>query len=167
MKKVSIVLLLLVIMVLSMTGCGNAPAKVTEEAPAEVSVSESKKLELKPIGTYNLSALGSGVIAYRFDSPNDHIVVYELAGTKYLVGDDTGRNGTSYANMLIPDSEFIALSDKYLLFMIRGEKVAVEIETKKDVEVGISVLREYSFDELSDEEKDDFIYPVSSKTVTR
>lgn len=163
MKKVSMVLLLVVVMVLTMVGCSNTPTASVETAPTEVN--DSDKLEFEPKGTYNMVSFGKEFIIYRFDSPNDDIVVYQIPGSVYIVGEDIGKNDTYYAKMLIRNSEFIALSEKYLLFRIDGKKVAVEI--KSSVDTGSKLLQKYSFDGLSDEEKNGFVYPISSEEVCK
>lgn len=165
MKKVSIVLLLVAIMVLSMTGCSNAPAEVVEVAPAEVS--ESGKLQFEAKGTYNTPGSETEFVVHRFEAPNDDIVVYEMPGPIYLVGENTGNSGVSYANMFVGDSKFVALSNKYILFAIGEDMVAFSIEGSKEANSCTGLLQEYSFDDLSEEEKDAFVYPVALEVVTR
>ena len=55
--------------------------------------------------------------------------------------------------------------DEYILFETEDGKIAVEIERKKYVNPGEDFYNEYSYDELSEEEKDAFVYPVERKKV--
>ena len=168
MKKVSIVLLFVAIMVLSMTGCAFAPAEVVASAPAEVVGSGTLRYEVR--GTFNTSKISKESVVYRFDAPNNGIVVYQMPGTVFLVGENIDRDGIDYAaNMYIKDGEFVALSDKYLLFATAGSKgmVAVPIGVESESAVCEGLLIEYSFDDLTEAEKDAFVYPSERNVVTR
>lgn len=165
-KKVSIVWLLSVIMVLSMAGCRSTPNTTIETASTVTN--ESGKLEFEPRGTYNIQKGGKQQLCiYRFDAPNDKVVVYQISEWIYLLGEDSGNKGTKYANVFMKDSEFIALSNKYLLFENKEGKVAISIKETEGVEGGASLCKVYSFDELSDEEKQAFIYPVECQEVKK
>lgn len=167
MKKVSIILLFVAIMVLSMTGCAFLPDEVMEKAPAEVIGSGTLRFESK--GTYYISNVGADSVVYSFGYPNDGIVVYQIPGTTFLVGENCDERSISYAaNMFIKDGEFVALSDKYLLFATAKSKgmVAVPIEVDEDNNT-CAVMLEYAFDDLSEEEKDAFVYPVERNVVPR
>ena len=166
MKKISIVLLLVAIMVLSMTGCSFAPIKVVENTPAEVIGSGTLKFEVK--GTMNASNIKGESVIYRFGNPNNGIVVYQMPGTVFLVGENTNERSIDYAaNMFIKDGEFVALSDKYLLFAnANGDgMVAVAIKLDYDDKDCQNLLTEYSFDDLTEEEKDAFVYPVERNVI--
>ena len=168
MKKVSMVLLFVAIMVLSMTGCAYAPAEVVETTPAEVVGSGTLRYEV--IGTYSVSKIREDSVVYRFDAPNNGIVVYQMPGTVFLVGENIDRDGIDYAaNMYIKDGEFVALSDKYFLFATADSKgmVAVPIGgVKENAEYG-GLMLECSFDDLTEAERDAFVYPVERNVVTR
>lgn len=164
-KKVSIVWLLSVIIVLSMAGCRSTSTTTIEIAPTVTN--ESDKLEFEPRGTYNIQKGGKQQLCvYRFDTPNDKIVVYQISKCIYLVGEDS-KKGTKYANVFMKDSEFIALSNKYLLFENKEGKVAISIKETEGIEGGASLCKVYSFDELSNEEKHAFIYPVECQEVRK
>ena len=168
MKKVSIILLFVAIMVLSMTGCAISPNEVVEKAPAEVIGSGTLQFESK--GTYHLSRVAADSVVYSFGYPNDDIVVYQIPGTTFLVGENSGERSVSYAaNMFIKGGEFVALSDKYLLFATAESEgmVAVAVETDGKNKYGIDIMLEIPFDDLSEEEKDAFVYPVERNTATR
>lgn len=157
-KKVSIVCVLVVIMVLFVVAYNYIQTSFLSTTPTEAN--GSNKLEFKPKGTYVKSKLGEEFSMYRFGEPNSTIVVFETIDGIYMVAEYSGEKGTSYGNIFMPDREFIALSDEYLLFETEDGKIAVAIEKRKNVKKGESLYKEYLFDELSDEEKEAFIYPV-------
>ena len=155
MKKVSIILLFVAIMVLTMTGCAFLPNVVVEEAPAEVIGSGTLRFESK--GTYHISKVGADSVVYNFGYPNDGIVVYQMPGTTFLVGENSDERSISYAaNVFIKNGEFVALSDKYLLFATAESDgmVAVSIENGHS-----GLVLEHSFEDLTEAEKDAFVYP--------
>lgn len=165
-KKVIIVFLLVAIMVLSVIGCNNASAKVEETTPTEETV--NGKLQFEMTGTYSLSKVGAESVIYSFKAPNDDIVVYEMPGPVYMVAENAGKRSVRYAiKMIFRGSEFVALSNKYILLNVENEKIAVSIEGEFDANSGISLLEEYPFNELSDKEKEAFVYPAKSKKVTK
>lgn len=167
MKKKVSVLLLSVVMVLSMVGCSNTRSKSIETTSTDGS-SNNCKLEFDELekGTYNLKGAEEDFFIYRFDSPNSDIVVYQISDSLYILGEDSGETGTSYAAIIMENSQFIALSDKYLLFITGEDKVAVALEKKENVAIGESSLQKYSFNDLSDKEKNAFIYSIACKKVT-
>ena len=167
MKKVSIILLFVAIMVLSMTGCAFSPDKVVEKAPAEVIGSGTLRFEA--IGTYYISNIGADSVVYNFDYPNDNIVVYQIPGTTFLVGECSEGRSISYAaNMFVKGGEFVALSDKYLLFATAESKGMIAVAIKVDEDNNsCAVLLECPFDDLSEEEKDAFVYPAKRNVVSR
>ena len=157
MKKVIIVLLLVVVVVLSMTGCRNVPFEVVEGAPAKVT--ETGRLQFEKIGTYNIPKPENECVVYRFAAPNDKIVVYEMPGDIYWVGEAAERHGNKYVSMYIQDSEFVALSNEYVLLVIGEEMVAVSINGCDNNSGCTGLVTETSFHELSEAEKDAFVYP--------
>jgi len=157
-KKVIIVCVLVVILVFSF-----ALIVHMKKTPAEAN--ESGKLEFEGRGTYVKAAFGEEFFVYQFEEPNSTIVVYETLDGIYLVGEYAKEMGTSYGNMFMPGREFIALSNEYLLFETEEGKVAVELERKKYAERGDDLYNEYLYDELSEEEKEAFVYPVERKKV--
>ena len=163
MKKKVIVLLLVVCMVLSMVGCGN-----TRNDPIDTTStdgSESYNLEFQAKGHYNMQGFGDEYYIYRFANPNANIVVYQLSDSLYILGEDAGETGTSYASIFMEGSQFIALSDKYMLFSSGNEITAVAIEKKENVEIGESILQKCSFNELTEDEKSSFVYPISHEKI--
>ena len=166
MKKFSIVLLFVVIMVLSMTGCSFAPAKVVEPALAEVIGTGTLQFEAE--GEYFISRFGSNYEVYTFDAPNDGIAVYEIPGTIFLVGGKIKDNKMSYAaNIFIENAKFVALSDEYVLFTTGEGNRLVAVSIQPDANSSVDLVLEYSFEDLSEEEKAAFIYPVECKAVTK
>lgn len=161
-KKVN-VLLLFALVVLSMVGCNYTQNASIATTP--IVGNQSSELTFKPKGEYNMPGFGDEFFIYRFDNPNSDIVVYQISDCIYLLGDDSGESGTSYTNMVMEDSQFIALSNKYLLFMNEDGKVAVDIVEKGNVLVGENILKKYSYNDLSDEEKADFVYPIAYEKV--
>ena len=165
MKKVSMVLLLVIIMVLSMTSCGNMPEGTVRDTPEEVIECGSWQFEVQ--GSYYLTKLRTNSIVYQFEEPYDNIVVYQSPGATFLLGEKSSNKKVDYfANIFIRDAEFEAFSDKYVLIKKKGNLVAVTINQDNKANGSINLLQEYSFDELIKAEKDAFIYPVTSKSVT-
>lgn len=178
-KKVTSVLLLAVIMVFTVGY--TVQAQTASTVPIEIAQSiavgmvhteivQSKGLELAPRGTYHKTGFGDTYFIYRFDSPNEDIVVFKVGDSGYLVGADSDdTDGTSYAAKVFKSEphQFVGLSDKYLLFITEDGLIAVAFKEKTDFKVGESCYILYSFDELSDEEKGAFIYPISYEKVTQ
>lgn len=170
-KKVSIILLLVAAMVLSMVGCGTVPSSSAEKTPvADLTAvnsvaTASTSLQFEAKGHYNMPGFGEEYFVYQFDSPNDNIVLYKIGDSIYILGD--AESDTSYCGKVMNDSQFIALSEKYLLFITPVGKLAVAIEEKDAVNIGDNIYQMYFFDDLSDEEKSEFIYPASYKKVTQ
>lgn len=127
------------------------------------------KLELKPRGEYNMAGFGEEFFVYHFDEPNADIVVYCISNSSYLVGEDASKTGVSYADAFMIDSQFIALSDKYLLFITSEGMIAVSFEENSYEKIRNGEPRyryiEYSFDDLPEEEQASFIYPTSYEKV--
>ena len=166
MKKGIIVLLFVAIMVLSMTGCAFAPDKVVEPTPAEVIGSGTLQYEVK--GKYWTSDISSGSTVYTFGESNEEIAVYEIPGTFFLVGGNIEGNSISYAaNIFIENAKFVALSDKYVLYTTGEGNGLVAVAIQPDANFSVDLVLEYSFEDLSGEEKAAFIYPVECKAVTK
>ena len=162
-KRVALVVLLLVgVMMVSTVMCSSAAI-----ATVDTSEAERGALRFKRRGNYNLSSFNE-LLLYRFDTADTDKVMYQLGydGT-YLLGEDTIETGTSYANIYMKDSQFLALSEKYLLLLTQEGKIAVSIEEKKNLKIGEYQYEKYSFDELTAEEKADFRYPISYEKVTQ
>jgi len=164
-KKVSIVWVLVVIMVLSMVGCRNTSNAIVETTSADEN--GVYKLEFKTKGTYIIEAFGIKYDIYWFDVPNERIVVYKTIDGIYLVGEYAENKGVSYGNIFMPEGEFAALSNKYLLFEMPEGKFAVALEKKKNVDIGESFYELYAFEELSEEDKNAFIYPIKCEKVEK
>ena len=162
-KKVSIVCVLVVIMVQIVVAYNYIQTAFLDATPTEAN--GSNKLVFKSKGTYVKSRLGEEFFVYRFGEPNSTIVVFETIDGIFMVAEYSGEKGTSYGNIFMPEREFIALSNEYLLFETEDGQKAVAIEKKKNVKKGESLYKEYLFDELSDEEKEAFIYPVECVKV--
>ncbi len=171
-KKVSIILLLVAVMVLSMVGCGTVPGLSTEEAPAadlttvNSASAANTSLQFEVKGSYNLLGFGEESFVYQFGSPNDNVVLYQINNCIYLLG-DAGSNASYGSSVFMKDSQFIALSEKYLLFSTSEGKTAVAIEENWGCNIGDNLHQKYSFDDLSDEEKSEFIYPISYEKITQ
>ena len=166
MKKASIILLFVAIMVLSMTGCAFVPNEVMEKAPAEVIGSGTLKFESK--GEYYISKVDKDAVVYSFDYPNNGIVVYQIPGTTFLVTENIDERVVDYvANVYVKNGEFVALSNKYLLFAIpeREGMVAVAITSDAKNEVCPGLLLDYSYDDLTQDEKDAFVFPIERKDL--
>ena len=156
-KKVSVVCVLLVaIMVLFMTGCHDMTIGTT---PTE----ESNKLEFEERGRYVKAKFSEEFYVYRFGEPNSTIVVYETLDGIFIVGENATEEGVSYGNVFMPGRKFVGISNKYFLFETGEGKIAVGIEKKKHVKNGEGLYNEYLYEDLPDEEKNAFIYPVESK----
>lgn len=127
------------------------------------------KLKLKPRGQYNMPGFGEEFFVYHFDNPNEDIVVYWLLDTTYMVAEDSGETGTSYADAFMRESQFVALSDKYFLFLTKDGLIAVSLEeenlTIEEIRAGKDSQPKYPFDNLSEEEKAAFVYPTSYEKV--
>jgi len=164
-KKISIVCVLLVMTVLLVVAYNYIQTSFLDTTSTEAK--ESNKLNFKEKGTYVKSAFGEEFIIYRFGEPNSAIVVFETIDGIYLVAEYSGEKGTSYGNIFMPDRKFIALSNEYFLFETEEGKIAVSIEKRKNVKNGESFYNEYLFEELSDEERQAFIYPVESIHVEK
>ena len=164
-KKVIIVCVLVVIMVLFLVAYNYMQNSFLFTTPTEAN--GSNKLEFKPKGTYVKSMFGDEFSMYRFGEPNSTIVVFETIDGIYMVAEYSGEKGISYGNIFMPDREFIALSNEYLLFETEDCKIAVALEKRKNVKKGESLYEEYLFDELSDEEKEAFVYPAECRKVEK
>ena len=163
MKKKSIILFVVVVMLLTVGYAKESNASVTT---GRENGSESGKLEFpKTSAYYVMSGFGEEFHIFRFDSPNDGTVIYQISDSQYLVAKDAGKTGMSYANLFLEDAHLLALSDKYFLFLTEEGKVAVSFKEKKDTDKGKILHDEIPFDKLSDEEKNAFIYPVSYEKV--
>ena len=156
-KKVSVVWgLIVVIMMLLMAGWHNMTLSTT-------STEENNKLKFEEKGTYVKAKFGEEFYVYSFDEPNSTIVVYETLDGIFLVGEYASEKGTSYGNIFMPGRKFIGISNKYFLFETEDGKIAVGIERKKHVKAGESFYDEHFYEELSENEKNAFIYPMESK----
>lgn len=176
MKKMSTcVLLLVAVMVVLLMPSKTAIAVTTEiEQSSAVSmdrtgVNQIKGLEFIRKGTYHKDGFGETYFVYGFDNPYEDIVVFRVCDSCYLVGKNSAdMDGTSYTSKCINVvHQFVGLSDKYLLFITEDGMIAVAFEEKRDVKVGENCYIIIPFEELSDEEKGDFIYPVSLEKVSQ
>ena len=166
-KKYSIVcgLVIVVMLLVFMNGCD-----ATTTGTASTGKTASNKLEFETIGIYAKSVFGSEYIIYKFGEPNSSVVVYETIDGIFLVGEDTediDEKGDKYADAFMPERKFIGLSEKYFLFETAEGRVAVELQRKKAEEGGEGFYNKHFFDQLPDDEKKGFIYPVECITVTK
>ena len=163
MRKRSIgVILLLLVMLLTMVGCGNTSNSTTENTTEKMD-GKSFQLVLEPSGEYNIPGFGEEYGFYRFNGTD--IVVYQIGDDSYLIGEDAGKNGTSYALITYKDSHLLAISDKYLLFATSDGTVAVDIKEIVYPEVGKYAHKTFLFDELPVEELEHFLYVESYEKV--
>lgn len=165
-KKVSIVCVMVVVMVLFIFVYKNDKFDFYIET-AQAEMDENNKLEFEQKGIYKTVAFGEEYFVYKFDVPNENIVVYQTIDGIYLIGKNAKKSGISYGNIFMPEGEFLALSSEYLLFEKQDEKIAVRIEKKKGVKTGESFYEQYSFEELSDKQKEAFVYPIECKKEER
>lgn len=154
-KKVIVTVgfLLFVVMMWSMVGC-SLGVNTSRAEPTQ-----AFKLEFEPKGTSTIinEIDSEHCFVYKFDSPNDGIVVYKLYNQFYIVGEECiGKDEIiSYGNIINSDTQFMGLSDNYLLFLEEDGITAVSFPFDE----GHNAV--YDFDELSDEAQAAFIYPVS------
>lgn len=177
-KSFTCVLLLVAVMVFMVVPTVQAKTVSTVTTEIEQSsavgmdltgVNQSKELEFIPDGTYHKDGFGETYFVYRFDSPYEDIVVFRIGDTGYLVGKDSDdMDGISYMFKCIEKvHQFVGLSDKYLLFITEDGMIAVAFEEKTDIKIGESCYIMIPFEELSNDEKGNFIYPVSLEKVTQ
>ena len=163
MKKKISILFVVVVMLLTVGYAKESNASVTT---GRENGSESGKLEFpKTSAYYDMSGFGEEFHIFRFDSPNDGMVIYQISDSHYLIAEDAGETGMVYANLFLEDAHLLALSDKHFLFLTEEGKVAVSLKEKKDTDKGKILHDKIPFDKLSDEEKNAFIYPVSYEKV--
>lgn len=117
----------------------------------------------------NVSAFGSNYNVYRFEGSD--IIVYQAFGNTYMVGEDS--EGTSivncYASLMRLNSQFVALSNEQMLFLTSYGLMAVDFEEKEETRTDgktYIVHESTMFDELSDEQKESFVYPITFETIS-
>lgn len=158
MRKKSAIVLLMIAMI-TVLACGTCTFASTEK------VSKEPKLKFEYEGTLNMAGFGEVYGIYTFDAPNDDIVAYAINGDRGFItfGKKEWPAETSlgvYA--CFNNSQFIGVSNKYILFLNENKNIiAVSIHDRKDAKVGESTKTIIAYDELSQEEKDSFIYPNS------
>ena len=150
MRKKLNVLFCCIIVVLAVFSC---TVKTANTARAELDVAQVSNLKSKfeSRGIYNFDELE--IFVYRFD--NADICVYEANDYIYLVEKDDGE--TAYSELLYSGSQFVGLSDKYILFLTPEGLLAYELP----YEVFPFHNPVHAFDSLSDEEQAAFLSPVS------
>lgn len=177
MKKVSSVILVVAVLLLVATvGCGFAPESKATKVVAKDTQPEVAKIKPDIFGfgpsnaRYNKEAFGGSdgeYFIYRFEDTD--VVVFHVFGYEYLIGEWTEETeGTSYAHVTQDDSQFLALSDKYMLFLTSEGKVAVGLEEKEGQrEDGKKYLfhETIPFENLPISEQENFVYPSSFERV--
>lgn len=158
MRKKSVIVLLMVAMI-TVLACCMCTSASTEE------VSKEQKLKFEYEGTFDMAGFGQVYGIYTFDAPNDDIVAYAINGDRGFItfGKKEWPAETSLGvNACFNNSKFIGVSNKYILFLNENNnKIAVSIHDRKDAKVGESTRIIINYEELSQEEKDEFVYPNS------
>lgn len=160
----------MVAMVTLMTGVNVDSNEVMKPVPEEnIEVFDFSDIYGRP-GTYHRDAFlayDNGYGIYRFD--NTDVVVFHIFGDTYLVGEDTAWDGPSWMQIVQKDGEFLALSNKYMLFATKEGKVARELEEKRvEREDGIYLVHEtVPYDELSEEDQKAFVYASEYEVVEK
>lgn len=115
-------------------------------------------------GWYNKPGFGEEYGVFRFEGTN--VVVFNLnthsGGGWYLIGEDIGETtGTSWRDVPMHKGHFLALSDKYMLFLTEEGKVAKDlVERREEREDGTYLVHDsIPFEELPIEEQEAFVYP--------
>lgn len=144
-KKVNVLLLVVIIMVLSMVGCSITRSESIDTIPTE----RNEKFSFEPRGTYEIGNFGTEFSYYKFKSPNDNIIVYEVLGDYLICESTSGTSGTCYGDVFQKYVDFIALSEQYMLFK-KGDGEMIAIDIKDDT-------KKKSFNDLSKPEKDSFV----------
>jgi hypothetical protein len=124
---------------------------------------EVHSLQLEPRSVYNWYVGDEEYIVYRFLKPNDEFVVYYDGNGLYILGEDTGNTGNSYASIGNMDGyELLAISENYWLFEGKEGKIAITFKCKHDlgmeVDDGEYPFIIYSYEELPEAEQDEFVY---------
>lgn len=173
MKKVISILLLVVSMVMLMAGCYSAPNEaVSSEPSADVTV-EPVNFKFthmsEPRGEYNKPGFGDKYGIFRFEGTN--VVVFNInvlhGGGYYLLGEDTGENGPSWGDVPMYEGHFLALSNKYMLFLTKDGIIAKDLlEREEERSNGTFLVHDaIPFEELPVEEQEAFVYPCSYEVV--
>ena len=169
MKIINAFLLVVSLLVLSIgaSPMDTAPAPVLAD-DVRISRLESSTspptLHLEPNGTYNKPGFGLEFYVFRFEE--SEMVVYYIFDDTYLIGDDAGEQGTSYADITC-NFHFLGFSDKYMLFLTEEGKTAISYEERQKEENGrVTIFHpRVPFDELSEDEQQSFIYPISYEKI--
>ena len=119
-------------------------------------------------GTYHKNAFGDEYFVYRF--VNTDLVVFCLFEDTYIIGKDVKEctEGPSLGHIPKVDSQFVGLSDEYMLFLTKDGLMAVELEEKQETrEDGKYLVHEaVPYEELTKGEQTRFIYPTAYEKVT-
>lgn len=158
MRKAALLFVLMVMVF--MVGCAKTSTATMDEITTdledvattteEISGMEDSVLDLEPRGIYNMSAFGSRFKVYRFEGTE--IVVYQIGDDIYLVGDDAGEHGNSYADIFVENAKFEGISDNYLLFLTTDlkEEFGIAIKETENLEIGESLHEKVPYGELYD-----------------
>lgn len=162
MKKKGIIFLLFIVVALSL--CFTVCAKSKDNALTEVC---EVKLDLKPNGHYFVDfELGDQFSKYEFSEPNERFTVFHSSSGWLLVGDNDDIYHSYYAKVYIGDSQFLALSNQYVLVLTKNGKFVISLTDEKVINEN-DVLMGCPFDDLSDEKKETFIYPTKYIKVSQ
>lgn len=141
----------------------NHSSQVTETKTASFEFGHSNAI-------YNKDAFGGSdgeYLIYRFEDTD--VVVFYIFGYTYLVGEwSEETKGTSYAHITQDDSQFLAMSNKYMLFLTSEGKIAVEFEEKKGQREDGKIYLFHEtipFENLPLSEQESFVYPSSFEKV--
>lgn len=129
---------------------------LTQSDTSQTEATQAFKLEFEPNGIYDMNEIDAEYcFVYKFDSPNDGLVVYKLYSRYFIVADADSQ--IAYGNIINsdPDIQFMGLSNEYLLFLTEDGLTAFEFP----FEEGHNAVRAWA--DLSDKEQKAFICPVS------
>ena len=176
-----VILLIAVMLLVFMTGC-NAKAQTArvDESPATLLIpvvedtvqlrlpfSENAELNFrKTNSTYSIDGFGEAFFVYRFGTPNEHIVVYRINSSVYILGNVNAESRECYAMLRFPYGEFIGLSSQYMLFNSNQGAIAVKIN-QSQYDLDKRIEGNYLYDNLSDDEKLSFVCPISCDKITQ
>jgi len=139
--------------------------------PAQTLEQQNVNFEFTVIGESNKSTFGDRYGMYRFDGSN--VIVFTICwrdgGKSYLLGEDYGENKVPALSHIIPctGEQFLALSNKYMLFLNASGRMAKDLREREEVRDGRTYLVHDTipFEELPVEEQEAFVFPCSYEEV--
>lgn len=116
-------------------------------------------------GEYNKPGFGDEYGVYRFEGTD--VAVFNInthsGGGFYLIGEDKGKNGPSWGDVAMKEGQFLALSDKYMLFLTKDGAIAKDLSERiEEREDGTFIVHDaIPYEELPVEEQEAFVYYCS------